>query len=104
MISDGIVFTAGQVGLDSLGAVVPGGIREQTRRALENVRSCLEAAGCGLEDVVKVTAFLADLGDFAGYNETYVAFFDEPYPARTTVRAALPRGLLVEIEAIARVP
>jgi 2-iminobutanoate/2-iminopropanoate deaminase len=102
VVSGDTVFTAGQVAFDEAGEVVEGGIEEQTRRALENVRACLEAAGCTLDDVVKVTAFLADLGEFAGYNDVYREFFDEPYPARTSVQAGLPPGILVEIEAVAR--
>ena len=98
------VYTAGQVAHDGDGNVIEGGIADQTRRTLENLRACLEAAGCTLDDVVKVTAFLADLGDFPGYNEAYVEFFDEPYPARTSVQAGLPPGVLVEIEAVARRP
>ena len=104
IITDGYAFTAGQVGFDAQGNIVPGGIAEQTRQALENVRACLAAAGCTMDDVVKVTAFLVDLEDFAGYNQVYAEFFTEPYPARTTVGARLPTGLLVEIEAVARIP
>jgi 2-iminobutanoate/2-iminopropanoate deaminase len=102
VVSGDTAYTAGQVAHDAEGKVVEGGIVEQTRQALENVRTCLEAAGCTLDDVVKVNAFLADLGDFAGYNDVYREFFAEPYPARTSVQAGLPPGLLVEIEAIAR--
>ena len=104
VISGDHVFTAGQVGFDETGELVPGGIAEQTRQALENVRNCLRAAGCELADVVKVTAFLADLVEFAAYNDVYRGYFDAPYPARTTVQAGLPAGLLVEIEAVARRP
>ena len=102
VISGEMVYTAGQVAFDETGMLVEGGIEEQTRRALENVRACLDAAGCTLDDVDKVTAFLADLGDLAGYNDVYREFFDEPYPARTSVQAGLPPGVLVEIEAVAR--
>lgn len=104
VVSGENVFTAGQVGFDENGDLVPGAIQEQTRQALENVRTCLAAAGCTMADVVKVTAFLVDLGDFAAYNEVYAEFFTEPYPARTTVGVMLPDGLLVEIEAVARIP
>jgi 2-iminobutanoate/2-iminopropanoate deaminase len=96
------VWTAGQIAHDAEGNLIDGGITEQTRQSLENVRSCLEAAGCTMDDVVKVNAYLADLGDMAGYNEVYREFFDEPYPARSSVGAGLPAGVLVEIEAIAR--
>lgn len=102
VVSGDLVYTAGQVGYDAEGKLVEGGIEEQTRRALENVRTALAAAGCTMDDVVKVTAFLADLGDFAGYNEVYREFFSEPYPARTSVQAGLPPATLVEIEAVAR--
>jgi 2-iminobutanoate/2-iminopropanoate deaminase len=102
VVSGDHVYTAGQVAFDETGAVVTGAIDAQTRRALDNVKACLEAAGCGLDDVVKVNAFLADLGDFEGYNGVYREYFNAPYPARTTVQAGLPPGLLVEIEAVAR--
>ncbi len=104
VVSGHTVFTAGQVAFDERGDLVDGGIGEQTRRTLENVRACLAAAGCTMDDVVKVTAFLADLADFGVYNEVYAEFFAEPYPARTTVGAMLPPGLLVEIEVTALTP
>jgi 2-iminobutanoate/2-iminopropanoate deaminase len=104
VISGDHVYTAGQVAFGPDGELVPGGIAEQTRQALANVAACLEAAGCTLADVVKVNAFLADLGDFPAYNDVYREHFTEPFPARTTVQAGLPPGLLVEIEAIARRP
>jgi 2-iminobutanoate/2-iminopropanoate deaminase len=104
VVSGDLVLTAGQVAFDADGELVAGGIEEQTRRALENLRACLAAAGCSPDDVLKVGAFLADLGDFDGYNAAYREFFEPPYPARTTVGAALPGGILVEIEAVARRP
>ena len=102
VVSGDTVYTAGQIGNDPEGNLVEGGIAEQARRTLENVRTCLDAAGCTLDDVVKVNAYLADLGDFPAYNEVYVEFFSKPYPARTSVQAGLPPGVLIEIEAIAR--
>ena len=103
VVSSGdLVYTAGQVAHDAEGSLVAGGIEDQTRRTLENVRACLEAAGCTLDDVLKVNAFLADLGDFDGYNNVYREFFSVPYPARTSVQAGLPAGILIEIEAVAR--
>jgi 2-iminobutanoate/2-iminopropanoate deaminase len=102
VISGDHVFTAGQVAYDAAGNLVEGGIEEQTRQALENVRACLVAAGSTLDEVVKVTAFLSDLANFEGYNDVYREFFGEPYPARTSVQAGLPPGILVEIEAVAR--
>lgn len=98
-----LVYTSGQVGTDETGAMAEG-IEAQTRRTLENVRLCLAAAGCALSDVVKINAFLADMADFETYNAVYRELFTPPYPARTTVGAALAPGLLVEIEAIAKRP
>ena len=99
VVAGELVYTAGQIARDT-----SGGIEAQTRAALENVRTCLEAAGCTMDDVVKVNAYLADLSDFPGYNEVYREFFAEPYPARTSVGAVLPAGVLVELEAVARRP
>jgi 2-iminobutanoate/2-iminopropanoate deaminase len=103
-VSGDLVFTAGQVAFDEQGQVVPGGIEEQARQVFENLGRCLAAAGCGFADVVKVNAYLADMADFAAYNEVYRSYFSPPYPARTTVQAALAPGLLLEVEAIARRP
>jgi 2-iminobutanoate/2-iminopropanoate deaminase len=104
VVSDDLVFTAGQVALDAAGQLVPGGIEEQTRQALDNVETCLAAAGCTLDDVVKTTVFLQDLGDFDAFNQAYASRFAKPYPARSTVQVGLADGLLVEIEAVARRP
>ena len=71
---------------------------------LDNVGLCLAAAGCAMGDVVKVTAFLADLGDFEAFNRVYAERFSPPYPARSTVGVTLPAGLLVEVEVVARRP
>lgn len=98
-----MVYTSGQTGTGGDGAVAEG-VEAQTRQTLENVRVCLEAAGCELADVVKVTAYLADMADFETYNAVYREFFTQPYPARTTVAAALAPGLMVEIEAVAKLP
>jgi 2-iminobutanoate/2-iminopropanoate deaminase len=102
VVSGDTVYTAGQTGVDAAGSLVEGGIAEQVRQTLENVRTCVEAAGCTMGDVVKVNAYLADLGDLPAYNEVYVEFFDGPHPARTSVQAGLPAGVLIEIEAVAR--
>jgi reactive intermediate/imine deaminase len=98
------VFTAGQVAMDRAGAIVAGGVAEQTEQVLHNLAACLSAAGCSMDDVVKTTVFLADLDDFPRFNEIYAGHFTRPYPARTTVQAGLAPGLLVEIEAVARRP
>ena len=102
VVSGDLVYTAGQVGFDEQGELVPGGIEAQTRRALENLTACLRAGGCELSDVLKVNVYLADLAAFEGFNGVYREFFQEPFPARTTVGAALPGAILVEIEAVAR--
>jgi|ERR671931_526945 2-iminobutanoate/2-iminopropanoate deaminase len=104
VVSGDLVVTAGQVAFDESGQLAADDIDGQCRRALDNVRLCLQAAGCELSDVIKVTAFLADLGDFPAYNDVYREYFAEPYPARTTVGVSLPPGILVEIEAVARRP
>jgi len=82
--------------------VVPGGIAEQTDRVLQNLRAVLEAAGSGLDRVLKTTVFLADMADFAAMNEVYTNYFGQHRPARSTVAAAgLPRGVRVEIDCVA---
>ena len=101
----GFLFTAGQVGFDpGTGELVDGGIGEQTRQVLLNIRAILEAGGSGLAQVVKTTVFLVDMADFAAMNEAYAEAFGTHRPARSTVAvAALPRGARVEIEAVAAV-
>ena len=104
VVSGDHVFTAGQVAFDASGELVADGIAEQTTQTLANLAACLDAAGCSLDDVVKVNVYLVDLGDFDAFNAVYRATFEEPYPARTTVQAGLPGRIRVEIEAVARVP
>ena len=101
------VFTSGQVALDpKTGALVPGGIAEQTTRALENLKAVLAAAELGFADVVKTTVFLKNMGDFAAMNEVYARYLAPEgvtAPARSTVEVArLPKDALVEIEVIAK--
>ena len=96
------IFTAGQVGIDpATGQPAPGGVREQTRQVLQNVAAILEAAGTGLDNVVKTTCFLADINDFSAFNEVYREFFPTDPPARSTVQVGLVPPWLVEIEAVA---
>ena len=97
------VFSSGQIPIDPLtGQFVEGGIAEQTEQVLKNLGEVLRAAGAGLQDVVKTTVYLADMGDFAAMNEVYGRFFPENPPARSTVQAArLPRDARVEIDVIA---
>jgi 2-iminobutanoate/2-iminopropanoate deaminase len=104
VVSGELVYTAGQVANDASGRIVSDEIEAQCRRVLDNVRACLEAAGCGLADVLKVNAFLTDLENFPVFNAVYQEYFSAPYPARTTVGAALAPGLLVEVEVVARRP
>lgn len=93
------LICSGQVGLRD-GALVDGGVREQTVQALANLRLLLEGEGASLSDVVKTTVFLTDMGDFAAMNEEYGAAFGDHRPARSAVAVAgLPRGALVEVEA-----
>jgi 2-iminobutanoate/2-iminopropanoate deaminase len=101
--SGNFLFASGQIPIDpATGEFVAGGITEQTEQVMRNVSAILEAAGAGLQQVVKTTVFLADMDDFTAMNEVYGRFFGEDPPARATVQAArLPRDARVEIEAIA---
>lgn len=101
--ANGLVFVSGQIPLDpATGAFVPGGVEAQAEQSLKNLKAVLEAAGCSLADVVKTTVFLTNMGDFAAVNEMYARFFTAECPARSAVQVgALPKGALVEIEAIA---
>lgn len=99
---NGMVFTSGQIALDpETGAVVEGGIKEQTTRICENLKAVLTAAGSSLEKVVKTTCFLAEMSDFAAFNEVYGSYFSGK-PARSCVAVrTLPKNVLAEIEIIA---
>lgn len=97
-----LVFTAGQLGLDPATGELAEGVAAQAERALRNIVAILDAAGTSLERVVKTTIFLVDMDDFATVNEVYAAHVASPYPARSTVAVKqLPKGGLVEIEAVA---
>jgi 2-iminobutanoate/2-iminopropanoate deaminase len=104
IISDGLLYTAGQAGLDpASGQLVEGGIEAETERVMANLSSVLDAAGCVWADVLKTTVFLVDMADFGAVNAIYGRFMSDPPPARSTVAvAALPKGARVEIEAVAR--
>lgn len=99
----GLLFISGQIPIDpKTGEVVKGGIKEQTRQALENIKAILQAAGYELSDVAMAFVFLSDLSLFGQFNEVYAEYFKDKPPARVTVQAArLPRDVLVEIAAIA---
>ncbi len=104
--TDSLVFVSGQLGIDpTSGSIVEGGIQAQTRTALTNLKSVLESAGSSLEQVVKTTVFLTDMAQFAEMNGVYAEFFTSDYPARSAIQvAALPKGGIVEVEAIAVLP
>lgn len=103
--TDSLIYTAGQIALDpATMELVSGGIEEQTRQVLSNLRSVLEAAGTSIDKVVKTTVFLKDMNDFPKMNTIYAEFFGENPPARSTVAVAgLPKGGMVEIEVVALV-
>jgi 2-iminobutanoate/2-iminopropanoate deaminase len=104
IVSDGLLFCAGQAALDpATGNLVDGGIEAETERVMANLTAVLDAAGASWADVVKTTIFLVDMGDFATVNVIYGRYVTDPPPARSTVGvAALPKGAHVEIEAVAR--
>ena len=105
MVSDGWVYCSGQIGFDpDTMELVDGGVAGQTDQVLKNLGHVLEAAGAGLDTVVKTTVFLADMNDFAAMNEVYARHFDDHRPARAAVAARdLPKFVDVEIECVARV-
>ena len=98
-----LVYTSGQIPIDpATGSFVEGGLKEQTRQSLTNVKAILAEVGLSMSNVVKTTVFLADMNDFADMNAVYAEFFAEPYPARSAVAVkTLPKGALVEIEVVA---
>ena len=101
-----LVYTSGQIPIDpATGQFAEGGIKNQTRQSLLNVKAILEEVGLTMGNVVKTTVFMADMNDFADMNAVYAEFFAEPYPARSAVAVkTLPKGALVEIEVIAMLP
>ena len=97
------IFAAGQIPINpETGEIVAGPVERQTEQVLKNLQAVLKAAGSDLDHVVKTTVFLDSMDDFPAFNEVYASFFREPYPARATVEVSkLPKGVLVEIEAVA---
>ena len=101
-LAGGTLYTSGQLGLIPATGELSQGVEAQAAQALDNLKAVLEAAGMGLEDVVKTTVFLADMNDFAAINAVYAKYFPGEAPARSCVQvAALPKGGLFEIEAVA---
>jgi len=102
ILSNGMLFVSGQMGLDVKTNEIPEDVSAQTRQVLENIKAIVAEAGGSMENVVKCSVFLKDMSEFAEMNSVYGEFFSEPYPARVTVEAArLPKDVKVEIEAIA---
>ena len=105
MISGKLVFTSGQIPLDpATGAIVGETIEEQSEQVLKNLQAVLEAGSASLSTVVKTTCFLSDMGNFAAFNTVYARFFTGECPARSCVAVkTLPKGVMVEVEAIAEI-
>ena len=104
IVEGDFIFVAGQGPMNpGTGSLELGDVRSETKRVFENMRAILEAAGCSLDHVVKCNVYLRDINDFAAMNEVYQSYFSAPFPARTTIQAgALPGGIAVEIECIAK--
>jgi 2-iminobutanoate/2-iminopropanoate deaminase len=104
VVSGGLVFCSGQVGLDpATGQLVQGGVAAQTKRVLENLSAVLAAAGTSPSHVLRCTVFLKSMADFPAMNEVYAQFFTKDYPSRSTVEVArLPKDALVEIDCVAK--
>lgn len=99
---NGLIFTSGQIALDSQNVMNNGDIRAQTTQVLENLKAILESSGSSLQKVLKTTIFLVDMNDFNALNEVYASFFGAHKPARSTIAVkTLPKNALVEIECIA---
>lgn len=97
------IYTSGQIPIDpKTNTIVGGGIKNQTKQVLDNLKAVLAASGSSLQDVVKTTVFLSNMLDFTAMNEVYATYFSEPYPARSTVQVArLPKDVAIEIEVVA---
>jgi len=106
IVAGGLLFTAGQIHLTADGELVEGDIQAQTRQCLDNVRAVLRAGGADLDDLVKITGFVTDLGQFQGVNEPFADYFEgRTPPARSFVQvAALPLGAAIELEGVALLP
>ena len=99
--ADGVVYLSGQIGLDPKTMQLVDGFEAQAHQVFSNLRAVAAAAGCTLDNAIKLTVFLADLGNFAKLNEIMAGYLDEPYPARSALEVSqLPKGALIEIEAV----
>lgn len=98
------VYVSGQVPVDAQGNIVPGGVKEQTRQVLENIKVALALAGATMDEVVKTTVWLEDARDFSAFNQVYASYFSKEPPARSTAESRLMIPIKVEIEAIAYSP
>jgi 2-iminobutanoate/2-iminopropanoate deaminase len=105
IVAGNFVFISGQIPIDPETSEIPEGIEDQTRLTLNNLKAQITAAGCGMDDIMQVQIFTTELGDFPKINEIYGEYFVDPYPTRVTVGAAnLPKGVMIEIAAIAIKP
>ena len=102
IISGNTVFASGQIPVNPSNGEIPEGVEAQANQAFTNVKNLLEAAGTSIEKVIKTTVFIQNMDDFGKINEIYASYFTEPFPARSCVEVAkLPKGVLLEVEAIA---
>lgn len=101
IVSGNMLYTSGQIPINPETGEIPEGVEAQARQALTNVKNLIEASGASIDNVVKTSVFIKNMNDFAKINEIYAEFFTEPYPARSCVEvAALPKGVLLEVETI----
>ena len=102
IISGNLVFTSGQIPVNPENGEIPVGVESQAHQVFKNLKNLLVSAGSGIDKVIKTTVFIQNMNDFAKINEIYSEYFKEPFPARSCVEAAkLPKGVLLEVEAIA---
>ena len=102
IISGNTVFASGQIPVNPSNGEIPEGVEAQANQAFTNVKNLLEAAGTSIDNVIKTTVFIQNMDDFGKINEIYASYFTEPFPARSCVEVAkLPKGVLLEVEAIA---
>lgn len=104
IVTNNMLFTSGQIPVNPLTGEIPDGIEAQANQVFTNLKNLLEAAGTSIAKAVKTTVFIQNMDDFAKVNQIYETYFTEPYPARSCVEVSkLPKGVLIEVEAIAEV-